>query len=54
MNEAAAALVRRRARNLLVFVPLTALTVGAATTQFVAWKLNYTRLRREPENLPGR
>jgi type IV secretion system protein VirD4 len=41
MNEAAAALVRRRARNLLVFVPLTALTVGAATTQFVAWKLNY-------------
>ena len=41
MNEAAAALVRRRARNLLVFVPLTALTVGVATTQFVAWKLNY-------------
>jgi type IV secretion system protein VirD4 len=33
--------VRRRARNVLVGLPLTALTIGVASTQFVAWQLRY-------------
>lgn len=32
---------KRRALNVLVGLPLTALTIGTAATQFVAWRLNY-------------
>jgi len=33
--------IKRRARNVFVGLPLIALTIGAASTQFVAWRLNY-------------
>jgi type IV secretion system protein VirD4 len=36
-----AAEISRRARTVLVGLPLVALTVGVASTQFVAWRLGY-------------
>ncbi|HEX2943029.1 MAG TPA: hypothetical protein VHO91_18400, partial [Rhodopila sp.] len=33
--------VKTRARRVLVYLPLTALAVGVASTQFVAWRLHY-------------
>jgi type IV secretion system protein VirD4 len=41
MTPEAAALVRRRARNLLITAGIGTVAVGIATTQFVAWHLNY-------------
>jgi type IV secretion system protein VirD4 len=33
--------IKRRARNVFVVLPMAALTVGIASTQFVAWRLHY-------------
>jgi type IV secretion system protein VirD4 len=41
MTPEAAALMRRRARNLLMVAGIGTIAVGVATTQFVAWHLNY-------------
>lgn len=41
MSNIDPAVIRRRARNLFIGVPVSALAIGAACTQFVAYRLNY-------------
>jgi type IV secretion system protein VirD4 len=40
--------ISRRARKVLVGLPLVALTVGVASTQFVAWRLGYDPVLGQP------
>src|ERR1700712_3574408 len=47
-GTADAAGVRQRARIALFGLPATALTLSAAATQFIAWRLNYDPILGHP------